>query len=193
MAGRLRPRRPPPRTRPAAPQWSPRHTRGVPSAEPAVPHQGQGRLHGRAVRPLQAVPHAHRHARWCQHQADPARLSEGLSPLMASQPYTRGWKQLREQAFAVYGRQCRIGLPGCTRVATTIDHIDPVAVHGAALPTLDRVRPACPHCNYSLGARLGNSRRGRGSGATPMPTPSRAWTQAPGGLPPVTGDTEDRV
>lgn len=100
---------------------------------------------------------------------------------MASRAYTRGWKQLCEAAFALYGRQCHLKLEGCTHYADTVDHLDPAVLHGTHLPTLDRVRPACKHCNYSEGARLRNALHS-GHPITPHaePAPSRDWTKPQG-------------
>ena len=90
---------------------------------------------------------------------------------MVSPAYGRGWKTYRELVFRRYGRGCLIRLDGCTGYATTVDHMDPVALHGAGLPSLDRLRPACRHCNSSLGASLGNRLRK----GLPEPSPSRDW------------------
>jgi hypothetical protein len=89
-----------------------------------------------------------------------------------SAAYGRQWNVFRRQVFRHYGRGCMVRLPGCTGYATTVDHLDPVALHGAALPSLDRVRPACLHCNSSLGATLGNALR---RGTNPDARPSREW------------------
>jgi hypothetical protein len=55
---------------------------------------------------------------------------------------------------------CTLRLPGCTGLATTIDHQPAITEHahvrGAQCCTL---RPACHHCNSSHGATLGNRRR----------------------------------
>ncbi len=61
------------------------------------------------------------------------------------------WQQLRLEAFALYGTTCHIcGVEG----ANTLDHLDPIAVHGTRLPDIDRVRPACRACNSRKGARI---------------------------------------
>ncbi|MDP8928661.1 MAG: HNH endonuclease [Actinomycetota bacterium] len=44
------------------------------------------------------------------------------------------------------GRRCRLGLPGCTGVATTADHIDP---HGAGVA--GNLQAACRSCNAAKG------------------------------------------
>jgi hypothetical protein len=96
-----------------------------------------------------------------------------------SASYGRGWRALREAAFALYGRQCHLRLEGCTNYADTVDHLDAVALAGSRLPTIDRVRPACRHCNFSHGATLGNALRKGQLPAAPtrphQPKPSRDW------------------
>jgi hypothetical protein len=86
--------------------------------------------------------------------------------------YGPAWRRFRLQVFRHYGRTCLVRLDGCTGYATTVDHLDAVALHGASLPSLDRVRPACLHCNSSLGATLGNVLR---KGTNPDVRPSREW------------------
>lgn len=60
------------------------------------------------------------------------------------------------------GRACEVGLPGCTKVATTVDHVIPKARGGGRGP----LRPACAHCNYSLQDRAGRVAHGEGEGST---------------------------
>lgn len=50
------------------------------------------------------------------------------------------------------GRECAVRLPGCTRVATTRDHIIPVAQGGT--DSLANLRPACKSCNSKRGVRI---------------------------------------
>jgi len=49
------------------------------------------------------------------------------------------------------GVPCAIRLPGCEGVATTVDHIVPVADGGT--DALSNLRPACEHCNSVLGGQ----------------------------------------
>jgi 5-methylcytosine-specific restriction endonuclease McrA len=49
------------------------------------------------------------------------------------------------------GYRCQLSLPGCTRVATTADHIVPRSWGG--LTVLANLRAACGHCNNARGAR----------------------------------------
>lgn len=44
-----------------------------------------------------------------------------------------------------YGAECYLHLPGCTYVATTRDHVIPLAAGGE--DSLDNCRPACRNCN----------------------------------------------
>lgn len=52
---------------------------------------------------------------------------------------------MTRQVLDYYGRECHLKLPGCTRVATTKDHINPHA-HGGS-DTIENYRPACQSCN----------------------------------------------
>jgi 5-methylcytosine-specific restriction endonuclease McrA len=61
------------------------------------------------------------------------------------------WQKLTRAAYARYGRNCHLQLPGCTGYADTIDHIVPRMIAGPTVPTLDDVRPACRHCNTTRG------------------------------------------
>jgi 5-methylcytosine-specific restriction endonuclease McrA len=71
------------------------------------------------------------------------------------------WQQLTKRAYALYGRDCHLRLPGCTHYADTVDHLDSRAVHGTALPSIDRVRPACRHCNTAKSNKERAARRRR--------------------------------
>jgi len=72
------------------------------------------------------------------------------------------WRQLRLEVLQRDDYQCQIKLAGCTRAATSVDHITPV--HNAPDLALDafNCRAACQHCNSVLGARYGNKLRNRG-------------------------------
>ncbi|NQD40562.1 HNH endonuclease [Glutamicibacter halophytocola] len=57
-----------------------------------------------------------------------------------------------------YGRECWLKLPGCTKVATTKDHINP-HTHGGS-DRLENFRPACHRCNSKRQERkVGNQVR----------------------------------
>ncbi len=74
----------------------------------------------------------------------------------------RRWRTLRLQILERDGWRCRIGDPGCTIVATQVDHIVELANGGAKYdPT--NLRAACAHCNTSRGAAMGNQRRTQGT------------------------------
>ena len=66
----------------------------------------------------------------------------------------KNWQELRRQAFARDNNQCQLAGPGCTQVATCVDHITPHALGGGS--TLDNLRAACRHCNSSRGGFQGN-------------------------------------
>jgi predicted kinase len=53
-----------------------------------------------------------------------------------------------------YGHECHLRLKGCTRQATTKDHVIPYS-HGG-LDQLENYRPACKHCNSRRGNRVMN-------------------------------------
>ena len=72
----------------------------------------------------------------------------------------RASQRLTELVLETYGRACWLRLPGCTRVATTKDHVIPHS-HGGT-DDLDNLRPACKSCNskrqdrvmHGYGARI---------------------------------------
>lgn len=57
----------------------------------------------------------------------------------------RASAELTRQVLEYYGRACWLRLPGCTKVATTKDHIIPYAAGGS--DQLENFRPACQPCN----------------------------------------------
>lgn len=86
---------------------------------------------------------------------------------MAKPQYGWAHQQLRRRVLA---RRpiCEINGPGCTRIATHLDHIIPVS-KGGAWHDPDNVRPACATCNLRRGNRTDPPRR-------PEPlTTSRTW------------------
>ena len=72
---------------------------------------------------------------------------------------SRAWKRLRLLALQRDGYLCRIGLPGCSGLATCVDHITPLAVAPELALELDNLRSSCQRCNAVLGSRLGNARK----------------------------------
>ncbi len=54
-------------------------------------------------------------------------------------------QKLTAAVLAFYGYQCWLELPGCTGLATTKDHVVPVA-HGGT-DAMENFRPACGSCN----------------------------------------------
>lgn len=65
--------------------------------------------------------------------------------------------------LATHPQPCQLRRPGCTGLATTLDHqprlMDHHHVRGAGCC---RLVPACAACNYADGATAGNRRRGTG-------------------------------
>lgn len=57
----------------------------------------------------------------------------------------RAQQELTRQVLARYGRGCWLKLPGCTKIATTKDHVIPYAQGGT--DDLSNFRPACRSCN----------------------------------------------
>lgn len=57
----------------------------------------------------------------------------------------RAQQALTAQVLAVYGRRCWLRLPGCTKVATTKDHVVPYSQGGT--DDISNFRPACRPCN----------------------------------------------
>lgn len=65
---------------------------------------------------------------------------------------TRRWRTVRARVLK-RDPICLLGLPGCTTISTTADHILPVA-RGGALYDLDNLRGACFPCNRQKSDRL---------------------------------------
>lgn len=62
---------------------------------------------------------------------------------------------------------------GCGRIATSPDHVPPLADHDHRRGSgCCELLPSCAPCNLGAGARAGNRRR---SAARPTPTTSRRW------------------
>jgi len=71
-------------------------------------------------------------------------------------PYaSRLYQRNRRLVLAEAGGVCYV--PGCRRLATTADHIQPLA-HGGG-HGLDNLRPACPRHNSEGGAAIANAHR----------------------------------
>jgi 5-methylcytosine-specific restriction endonuclease McrA len=77
---------------------------------------------------------------------------------MAKPAYDRQWQRVRRMILVRDSFVCQIRDPGCTRVATTVDHIVELAAGGARLDP-GNLRAACRRCNSSRGAAFGNRKR----------------------------------
>lgn len=88
----------------------------------------------------------------------------------------RPWRRIRMQVLK-RDPYCRIGGPRCTRISTTVDHIQPLSVAPHRAHDLTNLRGACAACNYAGGARLTNAKR-RNSGR-PVNGAHRARRQQP--------------
>lgn len=72
----------------------------------------------------------------------------------------RANQRLTQLVLETYGRACWLRLPGCTKIATTKDHVVPYS-HGGS-DDLDNLRPSCKSCNskrqdrvmHGYGARI---------------------------------------
>ncbi|GAB3135796.1 hypothetical protein GCM10027289_30120 [Tsukamurella serpentis] len=80
----------------------------------------------------------------------------------------RAAQRLTAQCLAAKGTLCTLRLPGCTRVATTADHI--IARKRGGPDELWNLTPACSHCNSSKGARPVHALN-----RVVRPTPARRW------------------
>lgn len=60
------------------------------------------------------------------------------------------WERLRALVYRVHGRVCVY----CGAYADTVDHVDPVSISGEALPSLDKLVPACRRCNSIKGNKV---------------------------------------
>ena len=60
--------------------------------------------------------------------------------------------QVTAQVLAIYGNKCWLGLPGCRRTATTVDHVIPQS-HGGS-NSIENYRPACGKCNFARQNRV---------------------------------------
>ena len=68
------------------------------------------------------------------------------------------WRRLRLLILERDRYTCKINDPGCTRVATQVDHVRALA-DGGDMWDPSNLREACRHCNETRGADLGNRRK----------------------------------
>jgi 5-methylcytosine-specific restriction endonuclease McrA len=68
-----------------------------------------------------------------------------------SAPDTLAYRRARAATLKRDGYRCQLRLPGCTEVATQVDHIVPMSKNGDPL-SLANCRASCAHCNQSRGA-----------------------------------------
>lgn len=64
----------------------------------------------------------------------------------------RSSTELTRLVLEEYGNLCYLRMPGCTRVATTKDHIIPYSLGGD--DSLENFQPACRNCNSKRGNRI---------------------------------------
>jgi hypothetical protein len=63
---------------------------------------------------------------------------------------TQAWRQLSKRVIREEGL-CWLRLPGCTRIATTTDHIIPATVRPDLILVRANCHAACRSCNYRRG------------------------------------------
>lgn len=80
---------------------------------------------------------------------------------MANRVYNGPWRTIRLEVLERDGYSCQVRLPGCTRLATTVDHIVPWRL-GGDWWNRENLRAACSHCNSS---RTGETKRQRWTAA----------------------------
>lgn len=81
------------------------------------------------------------------------------------------WKVVRRRILERDGWTCRLRLPGCEIVATTVDHIVSPRIAPGLFYEATNLRSACGHCNFRRGAIDGN----RARAAFAARRPSREW------------------
>lgn len=86
---------------------------------------------------------------------------------MPKAPYaSAAWRKIRLEVLERDGWRCRVRLPGCTDIATCVDHIMPIVQGGRWLDPLN-LRASCTHCN--------SARVHMTDVADPQPLPRREW------------------
>jgi 5-methylcytosine-specific restriction endonuclease McrA len=63
---------------------------------------------------------------------------------------SHAWRQLSKRVITEE-RVCWLQLPGCTRIATTADHIHPITTHPHLALIRSNCHAACKSCNYRRG------------------------------------------
>jgi 5-methylcytosine-specific restriction endonuclease McrA len=75
--------------------------------------------------------------------------------MTSSDPYASSlYRSNRRLVLERDGYRCQIRAPGCTTIATTADHVRPLAAGGSH--DLANLRAACRHCNSIGGAIIVN-------------------------------------
>ena len=71
---------------------------------------------------------------------------------------TKTWKNVRLAVLERDGYVCKIGLPGCERVATSADHIVELEDGGEPF-ALENLQAACLRCNVAKGNKARGARK----------------------------------
>lgn len=80
---------------------------------------------------------------------------------------TQRWRRVRAYVLRRDGYRCQLRGPGCTELATTVDHVRPLCAGGAPYDP-GNLRAACGPCNSASGAKLAHR-------SAQLGTPSRSW------------------
>jgi 5-methylcytosine-specific restriction endonuclease McrA len=72
---------------------------------------------------------------------------------MTHKAYNGTWRKVRATILERDGHRCTIGMPGCTGLATQVDHIHPLAYGGAPYDA-DNLRGSCANCNAGRANKL---------------------------------------
>lgn len=93
-----------------------------------------------------------------------------------SHPAYRGpWRKVRRQVLERDNHTCQLRLPGCTAVAVTVDHIQPIALGGAWWEPAN-LRASCFKCNIAAGHKTRALLAGNKQARAAAPSkPSRPW------------------
>ena len=72
-------------------------------------------------------------------------------PLRRTRPSRLTWRTIRHTVLQRDNHTCQLQLPGCTTIATAVDHIHPRARGGT--DDLANLRATCTHCNSKRGGK----------------------------------------
>ena len=94
--------------------------------------------------------------------------------VLVARNYDHDWQRVRLVVLDRDGYRCRLELPGCTTLATHVDHVMTLAEGGARLD-LDNLRASCEHCNLRRNAQRQAQLAQAFLADSVAPSPSREW------------------